>query len=561
MRSKRSIILIATTFFVVVTLNFSSNFAIADSEVETSIYPLAVVSVDFSDVPHKRPFHEIRQELFGNEGESLKNFWKLASSSRVDIIPGKYDGLIWERAPKPLSYYAKDSDDGFDIHVRELVEWAIEKAQEDGLNLSKYIFKEKTPPFVCVVVAGEAEGYMNFPKDDAFWPHRSAVKVDVDGEDMWVGYILVTEDMGIYGSGALVMTHEFGHLIGLADLYDYGCGGPFKGQCSYPFTYYDVMVARHGGLGLSGFHRERLGYIKPKEVIQPGEFTLPPITTNSDDSYLIIPVPGTNEYFGVEYRIRDGIDSFWGGIPSEGVIIYKVNEDVSYHHRFNDGDDEPFGIELLNPGGGLWHENPCYTSDGVNVAGPKTNPSTIPHNKNYTSTIKVTVLEENELGARVKVDIDMRDRIKVTVTDTSVKAGTLHKTEKTVILANIGDTDAIIGCEQMNPPTITLLPNEIKQVTVKVDLPSENLSEQITERKLVFETETGSFDLTLYLRNILFDIDVDANGVIESFDVETFGSYMGKVNRKNDKYDVNDDEVVDSNDYLVIARYMGQKYK
>lgn len=553
--------MIVTTFFIVVTLNFSSKYAIADSEDEPTVYPLAVVSVDFSDVPHKRPFHEIKEELFSEDGESLRNFWKLASSSRVDIIPGKYDGLIWERAPKPLSYYAKDSEDNFDIHVRELVEWTIEVAQKDGLDLNKYVFEDETPPFVCVVVAGEAEGYMNYPKDDAFWPHRSAIKVDVDGEKMWVGYILVTEDMGIYGSGALVMTHEFGHLLGLADLYDYGCGGPFGGKCSYPFTYYDIMVARHGGLGLTGFHRERLGYIKPKEVIQPGEYTLPPITTNSSDSYLKVPIPGTNEYLGVEYRTRTGTDNFWGGIPSEGVIIYRVNEDVPYNHRFNDGDDEPFGIELLNPGGGLWHENPCYTSDGNSVAGPKTNPSTIPHNKDYTSTIKVTVLEENELGARVKIDIDMRDRIKISVTDTLVKVGTLHKTEKTVILANVGDTDAVISCELMTPSIITLLPNEIKQVSIRLDLPPEKISELIAEEELVFETETGFFDLTLYLRNILFDIDVDSNGVIESFDVQTFGSYVGKVNTKNERYDVNDDDVVDSNDYLVIARYMGQKYK
>lgn len=47
---------------------------------------------------------------------------------------------------------------------------------------------------------------------------------------------------------------------------------------------------------------------------------------------------GTKEYLALEYRKKEGIDAFWGGIPSEGLLIYKIDDSVTYRHRFNSGD-------------------------------------------------------------------------------------------------------------------------------------------------------------------------------------------------------------------------------
>lgn len=129
-----------------------------------------------------------------------------------------------------------------------------------------------------------------------------------------------------YGLGALgTIVHEFGHQLGLPDLYNtydgtVGVGG------------WDIMG--YGQWLMNGFwpsapgawSRAALGWVTP-QVIQPGEYTL-----EEGGEVYKIPISAT-EYFLVENRQRDpdgngqpGPHERDFGLPGSGILVWHIDE-------------------------------------------------------------------------------------------------------------------------------------------------------------------------------------------------------------------------------------------
>ncbi|MEZ4813459.1 MAG: hypothetical protein R2883_08340 [Caldisericia bacterium] len=567
MGKTRKITIVFVAIFI--ALGLVNPGAYAKSE-EIDVCKLTLLTVDFSDQPHVKDYSEVSNEFFGKEGETVHTFWNLASSGKQEILPGDFVPDGWYRAPKELRYYAKDTEDDFDIRRNEVLNWALEKAISDGLEID-YENGFSYPGYnhfwflkdlvIVVVVAGPAEGYTNYPRDDAFWPCRGRIRHTREGDErvIMIDMVLVTEDMSHYGDGAKVSSHEVGHVLGLADLYDYHCGGPTMGNCTYPFTYYDIMVARHGGQGLTGLHREKFGWLEPTEITGVGvhEVKIPPIITNEKNAYVKIPIAGTKEILALEYRIKDGIDAFWGGIPSEGLIAYRINERTNYWNN-TDWDDtgEQYAI-LFNPRDDVWHTNPCYTSDDISIISPETNPSTNAKFGDNTENITIEVLSEDSSGVNVRITIEPREHIEITTPDI-VKAGFLHDRKIKIEIENPLDRELKINSAYL-ADEITLPPKEKYSFFANLRIPDDDFKCRDIPIAIYFEYEGDKFSKVIILENVIAQIDTNYDGKIDSADIEKIFESLDR-NEEDSRFDVNEDGEVTLEDVLICAKYIGVTY-
>jgi len=127
-----------------------------------------------------------------------------------------------------------------------------------------------------------------------------------------------------------VMCHEFGHELGLPDLYNTGStggssvvgdweimdSGPFSGNGANP---------SHPG----AWDKLYLGWTTPQTVPARGAPTIRYSETNID-SIVKIPVNGSSdEYFLLEYRSQDSGALFDHNIPGNGLLIWHVDDAIT----------------------------------------------------------------------------------------------------------------------------------------------------------------------------------------------------------------------------------------
>lgn len=161
------------------------------------------------------------------------------------------------------------------------------------------------------------------------WPHRSDLvsatsEFTVNGKRV-VGYLLVFDESRQFTSPTTlgVICHEMSHSLGTYDLYHVG-------DKLNPVGIWDLMSDNQN------VPQQMTVYTKYRyckwvddipEISTPGVYTLNPVggTTRENIAYKIKPV-GSDEYFVVEYRKKEGYDS---SIPESGLLVYRINPNFS----------------------------------------------------------------------------------------------------------------------------------------------------------------------------------------------------------------------------------------
>ena len=154
--------------------------------------------------------------------------------------------------------------------------------------------------------------------------------------------------LGPYPPTVGVYAHEFGHLMGIPDQYDYGResdgtgnyslmgGGPWCFWCPNPTFPQYLMFMGNSPSHLDAWSKYRLGFVTPMEV-EPGtqvSATLRPVELFPDVYRMDVPNSGGKEYFLLENRQHVGFD--------QGLINMSFPDDPA---------------ELFSAGHGLaiWH--------------------------------------------------------------------------------------------------------------------------------------------------------------------------------------------------------------
>ncbi len=160
----------------------------------------------------------------------------------------------------------------------------------------------------------------------------------------WHGFSLSTDERTIHRasvspeestSGSLakvgVIAHEYGHDLGLPDLYDYSSQEEFVGK-------WGLMASgcwNQGGSSpahMVGWCKTELGYVTGAQLVEvAGEITtiVDPLETSTTGVHLLkIPVT-TLRYYLVEVRQQLGYDAY---LPDKGVLLTYIDESLSSGH-------------------------------------------------------------------------------------------------------------------------------------------------------------------------------------------------------------------------------------
>lgn len=237
----------------------------------------------------------------------------------------------WYMMPQTYDYYTNDAYGiGIDEpNSRTLVNDAITIADSD-VNFSNYDFNNDDKcDGVILIHSGPGAETTSLTSD--IWSHKWTIPSTrtLDGVEI-SAYNMNPEEYG-YGAGAElspigVFCHEYGHFLGLPDLYDTkdtsglsaGLGrwsimasGNYNGDSKIP-AHFDAWC------------KKEIGFLNLIDVTDNlYNFEIPQIETNPTAYKLSNIHSGPQEYFIVENRQKTGFDV---GLPGEGILIYHIDE-------------------------------------------------------------------------------------------------------------------------------------------------------------------------------------------------------------------------------------------
>lgn len=277
---------------------------------------------DYSSRYTREDFHDMMNEENYKAWGSMRDYFLQASRGALDL---DIEVFGWYKASKPYTYYANKNGS---LVARELAAEAVDAANRAGVDFSRYD-NNKDGYADAVMVAHSGPGAESGGRDRYIWSHKWALFGEdaraYDGVRIYQ-YSMQAETRwwGMVGIG--IFCHEFGHLLGLPDLYDID---PNNGN-SEGIGNYGLMG---GGSWLNheqtpanfcAWSRRKLGWINT-QTINKGTISIPP-AVNSNTVLFKVPTSNPREYFLLENRQNTGQDKY---LPAHGLAIWHIDESTS----------------------------------------------------------------------------------------------------------------------------------------------------------------------------------------------------------------------------------------
>jgi immune inhibitor A len=285
------------------------------------IHAIALL-VDFSDNKGARSAKDFEKLLFDKAKQnSMTNFYGQLSYGALDVT-GEVIGYV--RAPQPYSYYtATESGTGsnYPQNTPGLLNDALTVfCQNDNLTR----FDTDKDGFVDAIflihAGGGAEAEPNPTKrKNLIWSHKWTLPQPFVNQGVKVFAYSTEPEDGRVG----VFSHEFGHLLGLPDLYD----TTFR---SHGIGNWCLMAAGSWGeegnrpVRMSCWCLSKLGWIKPKVVTRKKGLQLNTLEEKKTECYRLWTKGITGpEYFLLENRQAKGLDA---ALPGSGLAVWHIDE-------------------------------------------------------------------------------------------------------------------------------------------------------------------------------------------------------------------------------------------
>lgn len=280
-------------------------------------YRLAILGIEYPDVKHNPKVTDADWEasmfsLGKYAGKSatgqpvhgsMADYYREISYGKF-AVEGKFVG--WVEVSKKRAEYSTGSGTSSREKTALLTEAMDKLLKEDKDALKGY-------DGIFFLYAG---GRVQTTRGGLYWPHRASVR---HGGKSWPYFIV--QEGGERMTDISVFCHEFGHLLGLPDLYARPEVPGMEGV-----GVWCAMSQQNGGgrpQHFSAWSKDQLGWLKPV-VIDPRvkqKIVLSPIEDDPEQCVKIPVRPDGSEYFLLENRRKKGFDAV---LPAEGLLIWRV---------------------------------------------------------------------------------------------------------------------------------------------------------------------------------------------------------------------------------------------
>ncbi|HEX3113022.1 MAG TPA: M6 family metalloprotease domain-containing protein, partial [Candidatus Eisenbacteria bacterium] len=337
----------------------------------TGIKKVVVILLQFPDLAADTLAHppEAYDSLLFSVGTrptgSFRDYYREVSRNQLDV-----QGVVtrWYTAPHPYSYYVNGQSGfgPFPTNAAGMAQDAMLLADPD-IDYSQ--FDADGDGFVdglFVVHAGP--GGEETGSVDQIWSLKWNLPggLPLDGTTHFA-FTTEPEEWGLnsayYTAGDLisigVFCHEFGHILGLPDLYDLDDNqssgdGEWDLMAYGLYTHSTAHAPGTTPAHMSAWCKARLGWVEPTWVTQDSSgVTIPPVETSGQVFRLSTNGQESPEYFLVENRQPIGFDStlvrssIEAGLgPAHGLVIYHVDE-----NRFDNDDPAHKMVDVVEAGG------------------------------------------------------------------------------------------------------------------------------------------------------------------------------------------------------------------
>ena len=515
------------------------------------------ILVNFKDEPYQRTTSEIHDFFFSSnpEDRSLRNYFYEVTNETLEFIAGSYDVGEWINMPKTKKAYAQGND------VADLLEDAFLILSKKGLTFDEYDEnRDGYIDYTIIIQAGDPTkgGYGG----SIFWLHYAPYNLGAKvSETLRVGnYNMSAEKFkGDKTAPLQGICHEFFHYQGGYDLYSYtgrdGSVGPW-----------DIMAEdRWSNFGMCGFSRMERGWLKPIIITRPGIYELDAITSKGTKRLYRVDIPGTKEYFLIENRQSYGIDTWWQGLPSTGIIFTHVDGAIPPRHMFNDGPPNfPHYAVWIEDGGGVKEKKDAVYCLDKNRT--KFTLDTYPNTWDYEKTAKVGLYftEISSSGMKMTFRLDYKYQDPHPAVDVEVlDFGKIQKGIKKELLFQVrNDGPGNLSAKLFSKDNwIEFEPDEFtgNDVTIKAIANAEYVKTGSYKGKIEIKSKSGSTFINTKVQIVDHLADVNGDGQVNDTDFKIFLQCYGtKIG--DEKYDVdcdfNTDDKIDITDLAIFGKCM-----
>ncbi len=323
----------------------------------SDVFKLPVILSDFSDLAGQFSANTFQDHLFDNNPTgTMTEYYDEISYGQFDLSGTVYG---WVHTGQNLSYYAGDNNGNSGTFPQNVKGFVYESVQAADDSIDYALYDNDGPD--GIPNSGDDDGYVDavavvyagagaevWPGNDSFWPHMSSLgdnayttnDVGADGNYIKVStyFVCPEESGGGTGNGTIreigVYTHEFGHVLGLPDLYDRtGSGDGPDYEASEGIGEWGLMAA--GSWGGDGSHSEKpahmigwskyqLGWVTPTVITSP-QSNVQILRAETNKSLYLMWEDGYefDRYWLIENRQKTGFDQYLNG---SGLLIFHIDE-------------------------------------------------------------------------------------------------------------------------------------------------------------------------------------------------------------------------------------------
>jgi M6 family metalloprotease-like protein len=372
----------------------------------TGTQDVLVVLAQFSDKALRTSVADWSNLFFGAD-QSVQDYYDTASYGQLDLQPATEtdttgggaadDGIVTVTLPIPHPNSGRDFGTYNDVAGQILVA-ADASVDFDAYDTDNDGFLAPDELHLGIVVAG-SEASLGC-RGKSIWAHRSGLNDPITADGVTVGdsettggFFTAGERHCVPGEGTFQSTlgiwvHEFGHDLGLIDLYDADDSSGGVDTWSVMGLHWLALDGEHIGTRPplpDPFSRWELGWVTPDQITTPTDDVALSSSATTDDVVQVLDNPngvdveflggsGEGEYFLVENREQEGYDIAVRGC---GVLVWHIDES-----RGSNSDDDARRVDVeeagdrWSQGGFADAEDPFPSENPPNaVFGPTTQPN------------------------------------------------------------------------------------------------------------------------------------------------------------------------------------------